>query len=181
MQLKFIHEELKAFITCATLVFLFACLSGCGDGNQGKPVDVVFTQSSVTVNGKEFKGAIKLSELEEALGPSERKFEKANDIYVWDSYGIYAYTRTGKKVLSELAVDFVAGEFDFSPKMTFAGKVSIEGNSFSKRTAQKHFLEGGFKAGASAKQCVLDMGRRKIFVEHDESAKVIQSISFALK
>ena len=83
--------------------------------------------------------------------------------------------------MTELAVDFVIQEFDFSPKSTFAGKVSIEGNSFSKRTAQKHFLKGGFKTGTAENVCELDMGRRKIEVEHDESLSVIQSISFTLQ
>lgn len=90
---------------------------------------LAFTGSTVTFSGKAFRLPCAKDALLSAFGTPDRVERLANDIYVWDELGLFAYVRPGRN--EAFSVNVALGEMtkflSFAPKKTFTGPLIVDG------------------------------------------------------
>ena|GEM_PF-6897423 len=118
------------------------------DGSKAGPRAITDDQPSesgklqVKVEGKELSiSGKKVSfpghrqELIGLLGEPSRVLKKANTILVWDELGVFVHERPsdGPVFQFSVALGDLTKEFDFWPKKTFTGKLSLDGAAVTAR------------------------------------------------
>lgn len=98
--------------------------------NAGGKRELSVAGRSITWNGKTFVLPSSKSDVLAALGKPDRvRSPGANDVLIWDSFGLYAYARPGSDTVHGLAVIFgdLRKHSDFPPDRSFDGTLVVDG------------------------------------------------------
>jgi hypothetical protein len=96
---------------------------------------MTFSGRSVAWNGNSFRLPCHKDEVVKALGKPDRIEKLANDIYIWDRLGCFAYVRPGgnEAFSFNVALADMTRFLKFAPRTGFAGKLVVDGATIDPR------------------------------------------------
>jgi len=168
-----------------TILILLAALTGC-EPRPPLPFDpaqgIDFTADGLSINGKTFQTAPSIDELREVIGKEDRMLNLANDIYVWDELGLYAYVDPGETRVDDISIAFGRQDYDFSPKKPYPHTVRVAGCVIGSTSHMRDLTACGFQASdLLPDSCDRAVGSAHVYVEHVEGGKGVLDVSLGIE
>lgn len=90
------------------------------------PMRIELNPDGASINGKAVAFPLTVAEMTAILGPPSRTVAKVNSIRVWDTAGIYTYSKPGSQEVDSIAIAINRQhEYDFSPKNVCSGPIVL--------------------------------------------------------
>ncbi len=99
----------------------------------------------LSFDGKVVKLPASLAEVQKVLGPPDRVANLANKIHTWDKLGVTVYANGDGTKVEEICIQLAKEPYPFSPKESWAGKVTAFGFGVGTKTDNASFEKAGFK------------------------------------
>ena len=181
------HYHNLAFLM-GVLCLMGGCCCPSGPAPQGPTLafnpanGIEFSQTALIINGRSFSQSPTIEELKEVLGPEDRIHELANNIYVWNDLGIYAYVRAGEQDVHDISVAFADQDYEFIPDKKYQHALKVSGCVIDRTTNKQFLLNNGFQEEEwFPDSCNIEIGANTVYVEHGEGGEGVIDVSFAIE
>lgn len=115
---KFLIASIAVMVLCLSAGSVFA-----------DSVGVVLTKNSLSVNGKGLPAPMTIEDVTPALGKHSRKFELANNLYVYDDSGLVVYQDIQSSRIIQLSAFCAKQDFEYVPTKFYSGRITVEGQA----------------------------------------------------
>ena len=95
---------------------------------------VVIDKSGLWINNLKITKKTTPDALAAALNESAERYDLANTIYSFKNKGILAYYKPGTERLTQITLELIQQEFDFSCDLVFSGDCLVMGNNVNHET-----------------------------------------------
>lgn len=152
---------------------------------NAKEMQVAISDGVLSVNRQMLRCPFSRQDLNKLIGEPSRHFDGANTIYTWDELGICAYTEPKKNDIVQVTFSLRKERFDFSPKINFSGKLTLDNTLVTADSSFKEINES--RKGARFKKAVdcipnwwvIEYPSSKIYIETlENNANGIVYITF---
>lgn len=176
---------MNRFHVSLALACLCFFMAGCSpslpqlefDPKQG----IELTADAIVVNGTRFEEQPTVDDLREIFGDEDRVEELANDIYVWDSIGVYVYVDTATTEVDDISISYVKTDYQFTPQSSYQNNIKVGDFVIGASINMRVMDAAGFDVDHDFQQCDKDIGPFSVYIDYENGLSGPTSISLAIE